>query len=425
MRLLWSQDPIRTAYPLPHKDVSARKQASSGANQILTQMFVRDIHKTDFVDSMLTHGIALHTRESVADEIRLPSVLHQTIFVDFTPTESAVYEYVASIHPNNWAILSEACVHPNIQTANINLRVCNDLNEVLSAMTAGIRDELEALDLQAQGHQATVSHYQERLIDMGHAQFVQDVEQTGGREEGEIIELADDIGQGEDDMMDEVQQPRERINAFDARVQRRFVEEYRVLSTILDKSERLRRSLAYFENVTQIAPGENCLICLTSMEDPNIRLAWTACGHRFCGACVTAWTEAHGNCPVCRQRLTARDLLMLAPRSTVQTADTIYDEHRMRFGTKIATLLRHIDQHRDEKLVIFTQFESVLSKTARILKSLGIRYATCFGNLASREKGLRDFKNDVNLILISTHSSNVGLTLTQASEVIFLDPVSH
>jgi SWI/SNF-related matrix-associated actin-dependent regulator of chromatin subfamily A3 len=60
-----------------------------------------------------------------------------------------------------------------------------------------------------------------------------------------------------------------------------------------------------------------------------------------------------------------------------------------------------------------------------MLRTLGIKFSTCFGSYAQRESGLAAFRDDpqCNLILLSTQFSSTGTNLTNSSVVIFVDPI--
>lgn len=391
--------------------------------------------KTDMFENILGSLFVLHTRDSVAEEIQLPPVVRHTVFVDFTPTETALYNHVRSMN-SSIAVLAETCVHPNIQTAIANLRVCKSLDEVKEAMTSGIRDELDLTVTREAAERATVDLYRKRLVDMGQEAYVLSKEaETLDLEEGEVEEDhdmmeidADEVSQTTPLIQQQQQQNSAHVDTQHQRIMRRFLIELKLLRKSQRHIDNLQRSLNFFSTVADIKEGELCTICLCSIEGDetgNSSPMFTTCGHRFCSLCITSWIQSHGNCPICRKELTSRDVLLVAsnPKSSNLAPDVLFQDHRAQFGTKIAFLLKYIMERKDQKLIVYSQYDSVLSKTTKLLRGLGIPFATCYGNIAARQKGIRDFKGDVNIILLSTQASNTGLNLTQASEVIFLDPV--
>ncbi|XP_045210150.2 E3 ubiquitin-protein ligase TRAIP-like isoform X2 [Mercenaria mercenaria] len=48
-----------------------------------------------------------------------------------------------------------------------------------------------------------------------------------------------------------------------------------------------------------------CPICHNEMS----RVSITHCGHRFCNRCIRKWIEQHPNCPTCRTKITAKNLI--------------------------------------------------------------------------------------------------------------------
>lgn len=46
---------------------------------------------------------------------------------------------------------------------------------------------------------------------------------------------------------------------------------------------------------------ENCPICLQELKDPTEVSVVSPCGHVFCTACISVWTENNQTCPLCRR----------------------------------------------------------------------------------------------------------------------------
>lgn len=79
----------------------------------------------------------------------------------------------------------------------------------------------------------------------------------------------------------------------------------------------------------------------------------------------------------------------------------------------------------DDKIIIFSQYTRALSLLQRFIAP-SVNSLIFSGDLSSsrREEVLTQFKNDpsVKVLLISLHAGGVGLDITQANHVIFLDP---
>ena len=87
--------------------------------------------------------------------------------------------------------------------------------------------------------------------------------------------------------------------------------------------------------------------------------------------------------------------------------------------TKIKEALHIIEQHPNDKIVIFSQWITSLEIISAYLDNIGIRYAMYH----SKEKQLNTFKNNDNckVLLCGLLSGGVGLNITEANVVIFMD----
>lgn len=77
----------------------------------------------------------------------------------------------------------------------------------------------------------------------------------------------------------------------------------------------------------------------------------------------------------------------------------------------------------DKKILLFSQFTSMLSLIEPVLKSLNIRYSKLTGQTRNREQAINEFKqHKTQLFLISLKAGGTGLNLTEADSVIIYDP---
>ena len=95
-------------------------------------------------------------------------------------------------------------------------------------------------------------------------------------------------------------------------------------------------------------------------------------------------------------------------------------------SAKIDTLLAQLDQvlEEDHKILVFSQFTSLLAILRHRLDAGKISYAYLDGKTRDREKRVEQFQNDPNmkLFLISLKAGGLGLNLHAAEYVYLLDP---
>jgi SNF2 family DNA or RNA helicase len=77
----------------------------------------------------------------------------------------------------------------------------------------------------------------------------------------------------------------------------------------------------------------------------------------------------------------------------------------------------------DHRVLIFSQFTSMLALVEEELRAARIGFVTLTGSTADRERPVSDFQNGkVPVFLISLRAGGTGLNLTQADTVIHYDP---
>ncbi|MET0500111.1 MAG: SNF2-related protein [Candidatus Binatia bacterium] len=95
-------------------------------------------------------------------------------------------------------------------------------------------------------------------------------------------------------------------------------------------------------------------------------------------------------------------------------------------SAKIDTLLAQVDQvlEEDHKILVFSQFTSLLAILRDRLDKAGVSYAYLDGRTRDREARVEQFQNDpgVKLFLISLKAGGLGLNLHAAEYVYLLDP---
>ncbi|OHC67378.1 MAG: hypothetical protein A2045_01590 [Rhodocyclales bacterium GWA2_65_20] len=94
-------------------------------------------------------------------------------------------------------------------------------------------------------------------------------------------------------------------------------------------------------------------------------------------------------------------------------------------SAKLATLMEMLDELLDEgrKVLLFSQFTSMLGLIELELEKRGIQYAKLTGQTRDRETPISDFQHGrVPLFLISLKAGGTGLNLTAADTVIHYDP---
>jgi SNF2 family DNA or RNA helicase len=100
-------------------------------------------------------------------------------------------------------------------------------------------------------------------------------------------------------------------------------------------------------------------------------------------------------------------------------------EKRQVPSAKLSMLLEMLPELLDEgrRILLFSQFTSMLGLIEQALKKQDIRYSKLTGQTRKRDEAIDAFRSgQVNLFLISLKAGGVGLNLTEADTVIHYDP---
>ncbi|KAH7468451.1 hypothetical protein KRP22_012090 [Phytophthora ramorum] len=225
-----------------------------------------------------------------------------------------------------------------------------------------------------------------------------------------------------------------------------------------DSSSSGGLTASYIQSViAQVEDGlesQECPICL----DPPQHAVLTPCAHVLCDQCLrdSLGNDPENGCPVCRTVVDMAKVFKLPPPAASKAQDddkkaasSPNSSHEQRDklagdddgtgfeSSKLQQLLRDLKTIKMEnanaessehkrKVVVFSQWTSMLDMVSQLLTRHGFSHCTFNGGLTqeARERVLAKFEKDpsVEVLVISLKAGGVGLNLTCASVVILLDP---
>ncbi|KAF9437261.1 hypothetical protein BGZ76_001426 [Entomortierella beljakovae] len=198
-----------------------------------------------------------------------------------------------------------------------------------------------------------------------------------------------------------------------------------------------------------------CPICMDVGEESVIL---SGCGHIYCRACIIAHLSRHEEddrkCPECRRISPIDNLISIAdfnarfipevpedPKGkgkAVDEFDNLDDKlpdvdipvelNDWISSSKIDKMIGIVRSviAKGEKIIVFSQFSSLLNIIERPLKDEGIRFLRYDGTMRpeKRDEAVRTMTNDPTypLMLISLKCGSLGLNLVSANHVVLMDP---
>ena len=195
--------------------------------------------------------------------------------------------------------------------------------------------------------------------------------------------------------------------------------------------------------------ARHCYICTNIIETGILT---NACGHLCCEGCFQAWMgHGHRTCPMCKTRLTPRDVhrvvyrtrqLSMAPTGLRPAESTSFRQlapdtrHAIEAvgieggnGSKLDLLMRHLlylDRTTGEKSLVFSSFARGLDLVAESLTHHGLAYVRLEGSGGKRASAaIEAFQHapDVRVLLLHSEAQSAGLNLLAATHLFLLEPL--
>jgi SNF2 family DNA or RNA helicase len=326
-----------------------------------------------------------NTKKSVESQLEnnlIDDCIHE---LDFTPEERNIYDGYLQGALNKYAdFLIQVCCHCDLfrPTKDV-VKDCKSLEEIQEKLFAYNTTSLEAKLIELQEAQDRICELESNVCD---------------EEESSLRQIA-----GAKRHRDHVQ----------------------------SQCDSIRRTQEYLKKAVEKLENESsCPICLEVIQSKTI----TTCGHVFCKECLNAThhaSKAMGakfKCPSCNTLL--NDVYELKSKQVSDKESGKMDISRLvkeTKSTKIGNLVHFLTSsiNKDDKVIIFSQWDEILHKVGDILKQYGIRIVYCNGSIYQRKNAIDLFSKspDVNIILLSSRNAASGINLTEANKIVFLEPV--
>ena len=193
--------------------------------------------------------------------------------------------------------------------------------------------------------------------------------------------------------------------------------ESKYLFTILEKMKQ-----------PEVIDEENCSICMDQIVTPTL----TACGHLFCYDCLKMCLGDKKRCPMCKADLTGKDLLVMNLKKEENKEETnpLIKKYGSKLG-KIISIIRHLVSQEESRIIIFSQWDDMLTLIGKTLAENGIENCFVKGNVWSRNSAISKFKagktndgNDNKVIMLSLKNAASGTNLTEATHIFFVEPIN-
>ena len=196
--------------------------------------------------------------------------------------------------------------------------------------------------------------------------------------------------------------------------------------TQMSESKYLFTILEKMKN-PEVLDNENCSICMDELDNP----ALTACGHLFCYECIKMCLGDKKRCPMCKADLAGKDLMVMNLKvKSTESVNPLIQKYGSKLG-KLISIIRHLVAQEDTRIIVFSQWDDMLSLVGKTLAENEIENCFVKGNVWSRNSAIRKFKagkdndgNDNKVIMLSLKNAASGTNLTEATHIFFVEPIN-
>jgi len=184
-----------------------------------------------------------------------------------------------------------------------------------------------------------------------------------------------------------------------------------------------RATESYYKNLEEIITTTDdieCSICMCDIESMTI----TRCGHVFCTGCIAM--VANNKCPTCTKPYKTTELVIVNNEKNDEEEEDPEADYK-KYGSKIRVIIKWILktlETPENNIIIFMEWEPVMSSIKTILANIGIPSEICKGNKTTREKAISRFNASTGriIMLCSSYASH-GTNLTKANKIAIINPI--
>jgi len=165
--------------------------------------------------------------------------------------------------------------------------------------------------------------------------------------------------------------------------------------------------------------------------DTISQIVVTDCGHFYCKECIYNSIKYKKQCPTCRKELTSNKIYMVNKKEVVDVPkkNLLVEKYGSKMG-KLIELCKKITNDEKNRIIIFSQWDRMLYFIGCTLRENNIENTFVKGNVYQRNNAIDSFKEGINkskketkVIMLSLENAASGTNLTEATHVIFTDPI--
>jgi SNF2 family DNA or RNA helicase len=343
------------------------------------------------------HLYRRNTKESIKEEVPTNTIREHIHLLNFTEQERTIYNSHFQGTRNKYSdFLRKLCCHTELfQHTRELVKKCKTLGEIQDVMLRYNKECMTNEERKTAELEARINSLLQSLLDVN------------------------------------TEEEREQIKQIIGACKRSLIKSKK-------SYDEIKRTYTYLQNaIENLKAQDSCPICLEEFGDnDDIEIVVTPCGHKFCWPCISQLhkqvSSLNFKCPNCKSPMSKEDIYVVSDNKSEinnksKPSSDIKSLIERTKSTKMASIIHFIKTATtaDDKIILFSQWEELLSKICTFLQEYNIPYVNCHGNVYQRTSAIRKFKYDpsVRVILLSSNNAASGINLTVANKIIMLEPV--
>ena len=339
--------------------------------------------------------------------LKLPTINEKVIWLKFSDTERMIYNSHLVDENNQMAdeFLRQICCHPML---------CEKLRETVRHMNETGKT-FSLIEMQGEIKKVYLNDYENANKDVIEIEErikkyelrKKELEVTSKQGNIEYANIIEDIAFQTEKLVDKV-----RIRDGKSKTLQYYIN----FIDILKDNKKIEK--------------KECPICLCNISVDDV--AVSTCAHMFCYTCIhTVITQSDSKkCPTCNKTLRLGDIFLVNEEKVVEEVKKEEVNSDVdKYGTKLAYIINYIKSTKNKYRIIYSQWDDLLREIGKVLNENGIKSLFCMGNVYQKDKVLKMFnsmsenENDnCKVIMLSSKHTISGSNLSNAEEVIFIDP---
>lgn len=225
----------------------------------------------------------------------------------------------------------------------------------------------------------------------------------GGKKTDNIIELV------KSNKIIELEEIRSKIKIWKLKGIENKIQEW------VEKEKKVLENIQILEDRFHKILQNDCSICLEKLQNPVME---PNCQNIFCGKCLLIWLDQKGSCPLCRKNIPREQLTYIDSNNEKKTKNN-NDSKDGNQKTKENTIIDIINNKKNGKFIIFSDFDESFEKIRNVLDDNKINFVEINGSSDTRKNRLEKFREGkINVIFLNSKTDSGGINLLETTDII-------